>query len=1055
MAKHLYKQLMPIILKYLSRTVTMIIFTLFSSITCLMANEIGASIQKDLIEKQIPFSQQDGKITGKITDAVGPVVGATVAVKGTSNGVISGLDGEFSLSDLKKGDIIVISYISYLTQEIKYTGQASLKIKLLEDIEVLDEVVVVGFGTQKKESVVGAIQTIKPSELRVPSSSLSNSFAGRIAGVIAVQRGGEPGADGSTFWIRGVSTFASNTSPLVFIDNVEVSIADLNALSPEVIEGFSILKDATATALYGARGANGVMLVTTRSGKNMEKARINIRFENSFTQPIQMVDIADGADYMVARNYSVLNRTPDAQPYYTDEIIDATRRDLDPIAYPNVDWQDYLFKDLANRQTANFNVMGGGKRATYFISATVDNDNGMLKEDSNNDYDNNIHQLRMSIQGNIGVELTKTTRANVRLNTQVVDYSGSAVGTEEIYSSLFHAPGIMFAPVLPGKGGEDHIFFGNKNGGPTQGRYKNPYADMVKGYATKNSSTVIASFDVSQDLDFITPGLNAKGLVSFKNYSITNVTRSFTPYYYAVKDFSVDESGIYTYDYEAMTKGTTALSTETTNGGDRLLNYQFSVDYARSFNDVHHVGAMAIYLQRNYNLNAPEGFYQTLPTRNQGFAGRLTYDYDHRYMLEANFGYNGSENFADGSRFGFFPSFAIGYNISNEYYFEPIKNIVSNLKVRGSYGIVGNSSTDSRFPYLTYVDLGGSEYTFGDDWQNTAKGATITRYGTENSSWETGVKMNVGFELGLLNSLNITFDWFSETRSDIFMRRNVIPAETGIIGDLRPFANLGKVKNGGVDINVEYNKAINQDFIVSVKGSFTYAKNKLLEADEPFYGEKEQYRSDINKPLNCYTGLVALGLFKDEDDVKNSPEQTFSPNMKPGDIKYKDLNDDGKIDGNDMMQLGDPSIPQIVYGFGTSIKYKSFDFSMFFQGAAKTSLMLQNIHPFTSDQTTLLDFVAQDYWTEDNTDAAYPRLIGNLDDHNNYKNSTFWLRDGSFLRLKNLEIGYTYKMARFFASGQNLLTFSPFDHWDPELGGGRGLKYPNLRMVTVGLQLNL
>lgn len=996
------------------------------------------------------------KVTGKVLDENGEgVPGANVVVKGDkTKGTMTDIEGNFTLT-VPANTVLVASFIGYTPTEFPLNGKTNVILKIAPDAKQLDEVVVVGFGAQKKASVVGAVQTVKASELRSPSSTLSNSFAGRIAGVVAVQRGGEPGADGANFWIRGISTFASNTSPLVFIDNVEVSIGDLNALSPEVIEGFSILKDATATALYGARGANGVMLITTRNGKDMEKARINIRVQNSFTQPTKTVKVADGIDYMIARNDAVLNRTPNAQPYYSEEVIEGTRKQLNPYIYPNVDWENYLFKDFTTTQSANVNVTGGGKRVTYFLSGTLNNDNGMLKKDSKNNFDNNINQLRLSLQANVGVNLTSTTKANVRLNAQVLDYSGSAAGTDAIYQGIFEAPPVMFAPVLPAQNGEDYILFGNRNGGPVSGRYRNPYAEMVRGYSEKNESTMIASLDLEQDLKFIVPGLKAKGLISFKNWATTNVVRSFDPYFYGIKDYEQGANGEYTYTYEAITKGSKALSTSTSNGGDRLLNYQLSLDYAQTFADKHNVGAMLVYLQRDYNQNAPADFYATLPVRNQGIAGRVTYGYDDRYMIEANFGYNGSENFGEGKRFGFFPSVAIGYNISNENFFTPLRKVISNLKIRGSYGKVGNSSTDSRFPYLTYVNLSGASYTFGNNWQNTGTGAIITRYGAAGARWETGIKADMGVELNLFNSLNITFDWFTETRKDIFMRRNIVPAESGITGDLRPYANLGKVKNQGVDLNIEYNKAFSRDLIVSLKGSFTYAKNTLLEADEPSYPEEEAYRSEIGKPLNRYTGLIAMGLFKDEADVENSPEQTFSPNLKPGDIKYKDLNGDGKIDSNDMTEIGDPTVPQIVYGFGGSVQYKSFDFSVFSQGVAKTSLMMQNIHPFTSDQTTLLDFIAKDYWTEENPNpnAEYPRLISNLDSHNNFMNSTYWLRSAAFLRLKNVEIGYTYKVARLFISGQNLLTFSPFKHWDPELGGGKGLTYPNLRVATIGLQL--
>lgn len=1001
--------------------------------------------------------QKKNTVTGIVLDPTGmPVIGANIMVKGTTSGTITDMDGKFSL-DVDKDATLVISYIGFASQEIKVGNQTKLSISLKEDSEALDELVVVGYGTQKKASVVGSVQTVKPKELKVPSSSLSNSFAGRIAGVVAVQRSGEPGADGANFWIRGVSTFAGPTSPLIFIDGVEASTGDLNALSPEVIENFSVLKDATATALYGARGANGVMLVTTRNGRENERATINVRVQNSFTAPTQVVELADGVDYMNAYNFALLTRTPDATPRFSQEKIEGTKKGLNPYVFPNVDWYDYLFRDFTTTQSANLNVSGGMKKVTYFLSASLNNDNGMLKSDPLNKFDNNINQFRVSFQGNIGAQLTNTTKVTLRINSQILNYAGTSIGTSELYNSIFWAPPTLFMPFIPARNGEDHTLFGNVEGGPMSiggvNGYNNPYARMVSGYSDRDESTVITSFDIDQDLKFITPGLRIKGQISYKNWSTTNVVRSFTPYYYTVDSYEQNENGDYDYTYRALTKGQTALSTSTSNGGDRYLNIQASLDYARTFNEVHDVGAMIVYLQREYNINNPGDYYATLSTRNQGFAGRVTYGYDNRYLVEANFGYNGSENFQDGHRFGFFPSVALGYNISNEKFFKPLTDVVTNLKIRGSLGLVGNSFTDPRFPYLTFVNLSGKGYTFGSNWQTSMSGALITKYGADGAKWEKGVKTNVGFDLNLFNSLNITADYFQEKRSDIFMQRRMIPAETGITGGLSPYANLGKVKNRGVDFSIDYSKSINKDLTVSAKANFTYAANKLLERDEPIYPDNEKYRTEIGKPLNCYTGLVAIGYFKDEEDIANSPEQTFS-SYSVGDIKYADLNGDNKIDGNDRKIIGKPTVPEIVYGFGGSIQYKNWDFSVFFQGVANTSIMMENIHPFDSNQSTLFQFVADDYWTPENPNASYPRMMVNTSTHNNYQTSTFWLKNGAFLRLKSAEIGYSYKWMRLFISGENLLTFSPFNYWDPELGSGNGMKYPNLRVGTIGLQMN-
>lgn len=1029
--------------RYMLKICSAFMLTAFSGVSVFAEDYPNVEIMK--------LQQSEQKITGTVVDANNePVIGANVLVKGTTNGVITDVDGKFTLT-VPRGAVLQISYIGYVTQEVKVTNESIYNILLREDSEALEEVVVVGFGTQKKASVVGAVQTIRPKELKIPSSNLSNAFAGRIAGVTSFQRSGEPGADGATFYIRGISTFAGPTSPLIFIDGVEVSVDDMNALAPEVIEGFSVLKDATATALYGARGANGVMLITTRSGNENERAKINIRVENAFTSPVKMVDLADGVDYMIGNNEALFTRGI-TTPRFSQEKIDATRQGGDPIIYPNVDWYDLMFKNISMSQRANLNVSGGTKKITYFLSASVDNQTGMLKKAPENNYDNNIKELRFSFQGNISAKLTNTTKVGLRINSQISDYNGSAAGTGTLYSHIFEAPPTIYPAYIPGNE-EGYTKFGNRYGGPHAGFYRNPYADMVSGYKDNSQSSVITSFDLEQDLSFLTEGLKFKGLISFKNFSSTDVVRSFTPFYYQMDlDNPLREDG--TYNAEVVSKGTTYLGTSTGTAGDRLLNIQVSLDYSRSFGK-HDVSGMLVYLQRDYNNNAPSGFYPSLPTRNQGLAGRATYGFDNRYMVEANFGYNGSENFAEGARFGFFPSIAVGYNISNESFFEPLKEVVSNLKIRGSYGLVGNSFTDPRFPYITDVNLSGAGYTFGNNWQNSMTGALVNKYGSPDAKWETGKKLNVGMDLSLFNSLNIVVDGFQEVRSGIFMQRQVISAESGIVGN-NPYANLGKVKNKGVDVSLEYNKQFTKDLQVNLRGTFTYNQNELLDRDEPQL--PYPYLSDIGRPLNRYKGLIAEGLYKDQADIDNSPKSTYTPQLiKPGDIKYKDLNNDGKIDNNDMTQIGNPTVPQITYGFGGNLQYKGFDFGIFFQGIAKTSLMMENIHPYSASESVLFDWIAKERWTEENPNpnALYPRLISKAESgFNNYQPSTYWLRNGAFLRLKNVELGYTYKMARLYVNGQNLLTFSPFKYWDPEQGGGNGLGYPPSRVVNVGLQLS-
>ena len=983
-----------------------------------------------------------------------PVIGASVKVQDMAIGVVTDIDGNYVLNVPENATAIEFKYLGLQTQIIPFKKNNLDVFKVImmyEDAQQLDDVVVVGFGKQKKESVIGAIQTVKSSELSVPSSSLTSAFAGKIAGVIAVQRSGEPGADGANFWIRGVSTFAGPTSPLIVLDGVEVSSSELNALAPESIESFSVLKDATATALYGAKGANGVMIITTKSGKDMDKPKINVRVENYFSQPTKIPKLADGVTYMKMYNEGELNRNPDrGEPYFSEDKINGTMENRNPYVYPNVDWYKQLFSDLSSNQSVNLNVMGGSRRVDYFINASIFNERGLLKDYSQNQFDdNNIRQTRYSFQSNINAQLTKTTKVGLRLTTQIKNYSGPNVSTATLFTKAMQVNPVYFPAFFPNLGDGDvkHIMFGHKK----QYGIENPLALYLSEKKDNFETNVLSTFTIEQKLDFLTKGLSAKGLISFQNWSSSSSVLGYTPFTYEIESYEQMGDGSYNYTLSEVQPGTEAVVVKNnSNGGNRTYNLQLSLDYNRVFNDVHSVSAMLLYHQREYK-SPSSNFYDTLPLREQGLAGRATYNYDNRYFAEFNFGYNGSDNFMKDNRMGFFPSMAVGYMISNERFFETLKDKISLLKVRASYGLVGNSFTSPRFPYITEVNLGGRGYTFGEDWNNTQYGATIVKYGAENAKWETGEKVNIGLEFGLFDKLTLITDFFYEMRKDIFMQRRTMPTTVGI-GEAQPYINMGKVKNKGVDLSLEYNHAFRPDILLSVRGNFTYAANELVEKDEP--RQLFPYQSEIGLPLNMPYGLIAEGLFKDEADIENSPKQTYVQ-VKPGDIKYKDMNGDNVIDDFDMTYLGNPEVPQIVYGFGASLNYKKVDISLFFQGVAKTSIVMSSIHPFGEYQFNVYDFIAKDYWSETNPNpnAAYPRL-SDASNTNNSARSDFWIRNGAFLRLKNAEIGFTHKFLRVYVSGTNLLTFSKFKYWDPEVGSGSGLSYPTLRVVNVGLQLN-
>lgn len=1020
------------------------------------------------IEKGNRKSQQAKQktIQGVITDEMTaePIIGAAIMVKGTSIGTTSNIDGNFTLQ-CAEGDTLGISYMGYQDKNVIVKSGNIYAITMKEAAEMLGEVVVTAFGVgQKKESLVGAVQQIKPQELKVPSSSLSTAFAGRMAGVIAVQRSGEPGADGANFWIRGKSTFSGATGALIIMDGVEISSTELNALDPEVIESFSILKDATATALYGTRGANGVMIVTTKNGKDLDKPIINFRLEGSISSMTRVPDMVDGVTYMEMFNEAVSRPGCDVSPYSQDKI-DATRAGLNPYIYPNVNWYDEMFNNSSFAERANFNIRGGSSKMDYFMSASFKHYGGHLKSLSKDyfSYNNNIRKFNYDFINNLNINVTSSTKISLGLNLSVADEKSPMMSMDDIFQSAIMANPVDFPIQFPSdKADKNAILWGDKQGGTLgQGWYGNPIADEVAGYWTERLTTITANFKLTQELDMITKGLKFTGLFSLKNYSRSTVSREADYNHYYMSSYDPE-----TLEYEITRIGdeqSTALNNSGSQSGDRNMYFQGILDYNRTFNDVHDVNAMLLYNQQQYEVNGPGDLFSSLPQRKQGIAGRISYSYDGRYFAEANFGYNGSENFAKGHRFGFFPSIALGYNISNEKFWEPIKTIISNLKIRGSWGLVGNDATGAgRFAYMENLKLGNTEYyTTGIRQDTYYAGPTWERYFNPDLTWEVGEKINLGVDLQLFNDLNFTFDIFKEKRRDIFMtRENSIPEFVGT-GDTDITSNNGEMENKGFDFAVDYNKQITKDFFLSFKGTFTFARNKILKMDEPPYFEYPGL-SDVGHPLGSYWGYVADGLFKDQNDVNNSPRQDLGYAPLPGDIKYIDQPNaegicDGVINKNDRIAIGHPADPEIVYGFGPSMKWKNWDFSFFFQGAARTSLMMYGVHPFgTREIRNMFQFIADDHWSVDNPDpnAAYPRLSKD-DNDNNDQYSTYWLRNAAFLKLKNAEIGYTYKGMRFYISGSNLLTFSPFKLWDPEMGGGNGLYYPTQRVFNLGFQMTI
>ena len=766
---------------------------------------------------------QKRTITGVITDAIEgtPVVGATIKIKGQSAGTISGLDGDFSLSVTSK-DVLQISFVGYKTKEVQVGDLGVLNIKLETDSELLNEIVVVGAGTQKKVSVTGAITSVKGLALASPTSSLTNSFAGKLAGVISTTNSGAPG-EAAAFYIRGIGTFGGRATPLIMLDDVEISASDLNKIPAETIESFSILKDASATAIYGARGANGVMLVTTKTGKENETTKVNASIENSFNVMDRFPEFVDGATWMEMYNEAQLTRDPHASQRYSQEIIDNTRKGINPLIYPSIDWTDYIFKKMAMSQRANINVSGGGSKATYYMSIQANHDTGLLNTKKFYSFNNNINNWSYNFQNNIRYKLTRSTTIDLRMNAQISNNNGPQYNPADLFAKARTTNPVSFPAIFPAQEGDEHPRFGNayRTGNTLM---ENPYAFMNTSFKNYQSNTLNTSLKITQNFDFITKGLKATALINFKNWSYNQYTRTIDPYFYRVKTDSYNPA-TNTYELERLgTSGTDYIAQSgITKGGDNTFFLQFTIDYARRFNK-HNVGGMLLYTQREYKNDV-------LPSRNQGVSGRATYDYDQRYLFEFNFGYNGTERLGKGDRFEFFPAVSLGWLVSNEKFFEPLSDVVSSLKLRGSYGLVGSDETGpSGAPHFLYIDQvqvtgnGRPGFTTGENLNVNYYGPVVKQWAVSNGGWERVKKLDVGFDMELFKELSITFDFFYDKRYNILLHREAWPQSLGF-HEAKPWSNKGKVDNWGYEVSTNWRKQLTKDLTVDFRGTFTYTLN--------------------------------------------------------------------------------------------------------------------------------------------------------------------------------------------------------------------------------------
>ena len=1002
-------------------------------------------------------------VTGVVTDAQKePLVGVNVTVKDVPGlGAITDINGKYKIA-IEPYQRLIFSYVGFDKVEVLIKEQRVVNVTMKESAaSSLDEVVITGTGVQKKLTVTGAITTVNVSDLmHTANGSVVNALAGNVAGVLAMQTSGQPGRNTSEFWIRGISTFGASTSALVLVDGFERDLDDVNI---EDIEDFSVLKDASATAIYGSRGANGVVLITTKHGKP-GKINIDAKVETSYNTRTITPEFVDGYTYASMMNESRITRNQ--EPIYQQDELNILRMGLDPDLYPNVDWKDLLLKDGAMTYRANLNMNGGGSTARYFVSLSYLKEDGMYKTDETlrKDYNTNANANTWNYRLNTDIDITKTTLLKVGVSGSLKKYNEPGLSGDVWKSLMYQNP--ISVPVMYSNGYVPAYGTGERT---------NPWVLATQtGYKEHWENTIQTNITLEQKLDFITQGLKFIGRFGFDTWNKNNIDRIKWPEQYKAQRFR-DENGQIVFDRvteEQKMKQTSSAE------GNRNEIFEAELHYNRGFKE-HHVGGILKFNQDSkvFTVGTGEDLKKGIARRHLGLAGRVSYNWNYRYFADFNFGYNGSENFADGHRFGFFPAVSVAWNVAEEPIIKKNFKWMNMFKIRYSFGKVGNDvlkigNDEYRFPYL-YTIGDGTGYTWADyNYSNSYSGKRYTDLASNYATWEIATKHDLGVDLALFNDkFTATVDYFHEQREGIWMERKYLPSIVGLGSN--PRANVGKVLSEGFDGNFAYREKINK-VDITVRGNITYSKNTILEKDEE--NNVYPYQMERDYRVNQAKGLIALGLFKDYDDIRNSPRQDFGT-VQPGDIKYKDVNGDGVVNDGDKVAIGATTRPNMIYGFGISASWKGLDVNVHFQGAGKTSFFIDGptVYAFSSGEwgNILADVAGSNRWIEheisgtmatENPNASYPRLSygGN---NNNYRQSTYWLRNGSYLRLKTLELGYSipkplvnkirFNNIRLFLRGSNLLTFSSFKLWDPELGSSTGTEYPLAKSFTLGLSVNL
>ena len=1018
--------------------------------------------------------QNKRKISGRVTDIKGePLIGVNVTVDGDANGSITNMDGLYEIFVTKKSVVLKFTYIGFKTSEIRTNASTNIyDVTLEEQVNELEETVIVGYGTQRKISNIGAQSSMKMEDIKTPSASLTTTLAGRLAGVVAVQRTGEPGKDAADIWIRGIST-PNTSSPLVLVDGVERSFNDID---PEDIESLTTLKDASATAVYGVRGANGVILIKTKPGK-VGKPTVSADYYESFTRFTKMVDLADGITYMNAANEAM--RNDGIATKYTEDQIRNTIAGKDPYLYPNVDWLKEIFNDWGHNRRVNVNVRGGSEKVAYYASVSYFNETGMTVTDKNiNTYDSKMKYSRYNFTTNLNIDVTPTTKVEIGAQGYLGEGNYPAISSADLYNAA-----MSISPVEYPK-----MFFVNGEafvpGTSTNNNFNNPYSQATRrGYDNLTKNQIYSNLRVTQDLDMLTKGLKLTAMYAFDVYNEIHVHQDRAESTYNFLDTSVPYDMNGQPILQRIYEGSNVLSYKQETSGNKKTYLEASLNYDRTFNDDHRVSALFLFNQQSKLLYPKGTLEDAIPYRMMGIAGRATYSWKDRYFAEFNIGYNGAENFSPKHRFGTFPAFGVGWVVSNEKFWQPLSKAVSFLKIRYTDGKVGNSEvSDRRFMYLDQMKENGDYgYKFGPN------GTKWSGYETVNMAvdliWEESRKQDLGIDLKLFNDdLSIVFDLFKERRENILLKReHSIPSFLGY-NTSAPYGNIGIIENKGFDGTIEYNKRINKDWVIALRGNVTFNKDKWIQGELP--EQKYEWMNQYGHNINGVKGYVAEGLFTQTeiDDMArweslSDANKAITPKpfasqfgtVKAGDIKYKDLNNDGQIDAYDQTYISRGDVPTTVYGFGFTVGWKDLSVGMMFQGVAGAERVLNgsSINPFNGGGGSgNLYSNIDDRWTEENPDqnAFYPRLSYGSEttsNINNFQKSTWWVRNMNFLRLKTLQISYNLpkpwvnkvhlKNAAVYVMGTNLFTLSRFKLWDPELNTDNGASYPNTTSYSVGI----